>query len=88
MAARLARILEERTELRVNWQARMRARLDHTRSALQRLRGIPGLRDEAAEADLAQQISLLEYEFALPPFGRRLPRQKSELWLKLASSFS
>jgi hypothetical protein len=59
---RLRELHQEQLELRANWRARLRTRLDSLRRELDVRQRLPRFSDEAAEAELAQQIALLERE--------------------------
>jgi hypothetical protein len=59
---RLGEIGEELRQLHAQWRARMQGRLDAARGRLDAMRRAGGPRDEAAEAALAREIALLDYE--------------------------
>jgi hypothetical protein len=65
---RLKAIQDEQARLREQWRARLQARLDHARQRLDAMRRVPRLSDEAAEAELASEISLLAHELQNPVF--------------------
>jgi hypothetical protein len=67
-ARRLDEIRAEITELGVTWKKNTQQRLDETRSMLRALQSTATLRHETMEAELAEQITLLEGELANPPF--------------------
>jgi hypothetical protein len=65
---RMAEIQGKIQELKLEWQESTQKRLDETRNLLNDMRRTPRLRDETTEAELAEQIALLEHELAHPPF--------------------
>jgi hypothetical protein len=66
-ARRMAVIQSRIQELKRAWQENTQKRLDETRKLLRDMQGNPRLRDETLEAELAEQIGLLEHELAHPP---------------------
>ena len=67
-AQRLAELQEQRLQLRIDWRARVQARLDAARHELQTSQSREPARDEALEAELARRIALLEHEVNNPIF--------------------
>jgi hypothetical protein len=65
---RMAEIQTRIQELKLAWQENTQRRLDETRQLLHDMQRIPRIRDETLEAELAEQIGLLEHELAHPPF--------------------
>jgi hypothetical protein len=65
---RLEALNAARLQLRKDWRQQMQNRLDTARQRLRDLQSNPQWRDEAVEADLAQQIALLEHEVQNPSF--------------------
>jgi hypothetical protein len=65
---RMAEIQTRIQELKLAWQENTQKRLDETRKLLLDMQRTPRLRDDTLEAELAEQIGLLEHELAHPPF--------------------
>ena len=59
---RLRAIQDEQGALRARWRVGLEARLDDVRQELHVRRSIERFRDEAAEAELGREISLIEWE--------------------------
>ena len=62
---RLRNIQEEHARLRAQWRARLQTRLDRARQELHVRQSIARFRDEAAEAELARSIAVLERELQM-----------------------
>jgi hypothetical protein len=67
-AERMAALQAKIQELGIAWQRSTQQRLDETRRLLSQVQEIPRFRDETLEAELFEQIVLIELELANPPF--------------------
>jgi len=66
-AERMAALQTKIQDLGAAWHSSMQQRLDDTRRLLNDMQGFARLRDEAIEAELVEQIGLIEQELAHPP---------------------